>query len=66
MFQGYFELSDNSSIEIKGTSFDLNSLKNLNDILQKLNHENKVKKTINDVILFTMFIHYLLNNVFEG
>ncbi len=44
MFQGYFELSDNSSIEIKGTSFDLNSLKNLNDILQKLNHENKVKK----------------------
>ena len=44
MFQGYFELSDNNSIEIKGTSFDLNSLKSLYDILQKLNHENKVKK----------------------
>jgi len=41
--QGSFELYNNSSIKIKGKSFDLNSFKGLNDILQKLIHENKTK-----------------------
>ena len=44
MIEGKFELSDNNSIKIIGTSFDLNSLQSLNAILQKINHENKVKK----------------------
>ena len=43
MVQGSFELYNNSSIKIKGKSFDLNSFKGLNDILQKLIHENKTK-----------------------
>ena len=43
MVQGSFELSNKSSIKIKGKSFDLNSFKSLNDILQKLTHENKTK-----------------------
>ena len=43
MLQGSFELSNNSSIRIKGKSFDLNAFKDLNDILQKLIHENKTK-----------------------
>ena len=43
MVQGSFELSNNSLIKIKGKSFDLNSFKNLNDILQKLTHKNKTK-----------------------
>ena len=44
MIEGKFELSDNNSIKIIGTSFDLNSLKNLNDLLQNLIHKNKVKE----------------------
>ena len=43
MVQGSFELSNNSSIRIKGKSFDLNSFKSLNDILQELTHKNKTK-----------------------
>ena len=43
MVQGSFELSNNSSIRIKGKSFDLNSFKSLNDILQKLTYKNKTK-----------------------
>ena len=43
MVQGSFELFNNSSIKIKGKSFDLNSFKSLNDILQKLIHKNKTK-----------------------
>ena len=43
MGQGSFELSNNSSIRIKGKSFDLNAFKDLNDILKKLTHKNKIK-----------------------
>ena len=43
MVQGSFELTNSGSIKIKGKSFDFNSLKGLNDILQKLTHENKTK-----------------------
>ena len=43
MVQGSFELSNNSSIRIKGTSFDLDAFKGLSDILQKLTHKNKTK-----------------------
>ena len=45
MVQGSFELYNNSSIKIKGKSFDLNSFKGLNDILQKLTHDNKTKES---------------------
>jgi hypothetical protein len=41
--QGSFELHNNSSIKIKGKSFNLNSFKSLNDILQRLTYENKTK-----------------------
>ncbi len=44
MIEGNFELSDNNSINITGTSFDLKSLKNLNDLLQNLIHKNKLKE----------------------
>ena len=44
MVQGSFELSNNRSIKIKGKSFDLNSFIGLNNILQKLTHENKTKE----------------------
>ena len=43
MVQGSFELTNSGSIEIKGKSFDFNSFKGLNDILQKLTHDNKTK-----------------------
>ena len=43
MVEGNFELSNNSSIEIKGKSFNFNAFKGLNDILQKLTHANKTK-----------------------
>ena len=39
-----FELSESNSLKIQGSSFDLNSLKTLNDILQKITKENKIKK----------------------
>ena len=39
-----FELADSNSLKIQGSSFDLNSLKTLNDILQKITKENKIKK----------------------
>ena len=43
MVQGSFELTNSSSIKIKGKSFDFNSFKGLNDILQKITHDNKTK-----------------------
>ena len=46
MVQGSFELTKSMSIEIKGKSFDLNSFKGLNDILQKITHDN-ITKDIN-------------------
>ena len=40
MVQGSFELTNSNSIKIKGKSFDFNSFKGLNDILQKIiNHK---------------------------
>ncbi len=39
-----FELSESNFLKIQGSSFDLNSLKTLNDILQKITKENKIKK----------------------
>ena len=62
MVQGSFELSNNSSIKIKGKSFDLNSFKGLNDILQKLAHENKAKK-INVIGNFNTELQ--LNSIFS-
>ena len=43
MVQGSFEFSNNSSIKIKGKSFDLNSFKDLRAILKKITDENKTK-----------------------
>ena len=62
MVQGSFELSNNSSIKIKGKSFDLNSFKGLNDILQKLIHENKTKN-INVIGNFNTELQ--LNSIFS-
>tara|TARA_B100000886_G_scaffold316136_1_gene254553 strand:- start:65 stop:802 length:738 start_codon:yes stop_codon:yes gene_type:complete len=42
--EGKFELSDENTIKIIGTSFDLNSLESLNNILQKIIQHNNVKK----------------------
>ena len=44
MVQGSFELTNSSSIKIKGKSFDFNSFKGLNDILQKITKDNKTKE----------------------
>ncbi len=44
MVQGSFELTNSSSIKIKGKSFDFNSFKGLNDILQKITQDNKTKE----------------------
>ena len=62
MVQGSFELSNNSSIRIKGKSFDLNSFKNLNDILQKLTHENKTK---NISVIGNFNTELQLNSIFS-
>ena len=44
MIEGKFELSNDNTIRIIGTSFDLNSLKSLNHILQKIIHDKNIKK----------------------
>ena len=44
MIEGKFELSNDNTIRIIGTSFDLNSLKSLNQILQKIIHDKNIKK----------------------
>ena len=62
MIKGNFELLDKNSIQIIGTSFDLNSLKSLNDSLKNLTHENKVKK-INIVGNFNTDLQ--LNTIFH-
>ncbi len=62
MVQGSFELSNNSSIKIKGKSFDLNSFKGLDNILQKITHENKTKN-INVIGNFNTKLQ--LNSVFS-
>jgi len=60
--QGSFELYNNSSIKIKGKSFDLNSFKGLNDILQKLIHENKTK---NISVIGNFNTELQLNSIFS-
>ena len=62
MVQGSFELSDNSSIKIKGKSFNLNSFKSLNDILQKLTYENKTK---NISVIGNFNTELQLNSIFS-
>ena len=62
MVQGNFELLNSSSIRIKGKSFDFNSFKGLNDILQKLTHDNKVKE-INIIGNFNTELQ--LNSIFS-
>ena len=56
MVQGGFELSNNSSIRIKGKSFDLNAFKDLNDILQKLTHKNKTKNISLIILIQSLFL----------
>ena len=62
MGQGSFELSNNSSIRVKGKSFDLNSFKGLSDILQKLTHENKTK---NISVIGNFNTELQLNSIFS-
>ena len=62
MVQGSFELSNNSSIKIKGKFFDLNSFKSLNDILQKITHENKTK---NISVIGNFNTELQLNSIFS-
>ena len=62
MVKGSFELSNSDSIEIKGKSFDFNSFKSLNDILQKLTHENK---TENISVVGNFNTELQLNSIFS-